>query len=114
MEMPAPAIDIVEEPDGYRLTAELPGMAETDVELTVTGETMTLKGEKKLETERKETNYTLAERCYGTFTRTFYLPDGVDRDNITAEFGKGVLTVRLPKTPAAAEEVRKVDVKAAA
>ena len=77
--MPSPAIDIVEEPTGYKLTAELPGMAEKDIELVVSGDAMTLKGEKKQETERKEKNYTLSERSYGSFQRTFTLPDGVDR-----------------------------------
>lgn len=113
-EMPSPAIDIVEEPSGYKLTAELPGMAEKDIELIVSGDTVTLKGEKKLETERKDKNYTLSERCYGSFQRSFTLPDGVDRDKISAEFGKGVLTVTLPKTPAAVAEPKKIDVKAAA
>jgi HSP20 family protein len=112
--MPSPAIDIVEEPAGYKLTAELPGMTEKDVELIVSGDTVTLKGEKKLEMERKDKNYTLSERTYGSFQRTFYLPDGVDRDKIAAEFGKGVLTVTLPKTPAAAATPKKIEVKAAA
>jgi HSP20 family protein len=113
-EMPSPAIDIVEEPAGYKLTAELPGMAEKDIELIVSGDTVTLKGEKKQETEHKDKNYTLSERSYGSFQRTFSLPDGVDRDKISAEFGKGVLTVTLPKTPAAAAEPKKIEVKAAA
>ena len=113
-EMPSPAIDIVEEPTCYKLTAELPGMAEKDVELVVSGDTMTLKGEKKQETERKEKNYTLSERSYGSFQRTFTLPDGIDRDKISADFGKGVLTITLPKTPAAVAEPKKIEVKAAA
>jgi HSP20 family protein len=113
-EMPSPAIDIVEEPTAYKLTAELPGMAEKDVELVMAGDTMTLKGEKKQETERKEKNYTLSERSYGSFQRTFTLPDGIDRDKISADFGKGVLTITLPKTPAAVAEPKKIEVKAAA
>ena len=113
-EMPSPAIDIVEEPTGYKLTAELPGMEEKDIELVVSGDTVTLKGEKKQETEHKDKNYTLSERSYGSFRRSFSLPDGVDRDRISAEFGKGVLTVQLPKTAAAVAEPKKIDVKAAA
>jgi len=113
-EMPSPAIDIVEDAKGYRLTAELPGMAEKDVELIVSGDSLTLKGEKKQETERKEKNYSLSERSYGSFERTFTLPEGVDRDKISADFGKGVLTVTLPKTPAAVAEPKKIEVKAAA
>lgn len=113
-EMPSPAMDIVEEPNGFRLTAELPGMAEKDIELVVSGDTVTLKGEKKQESERKDKNYTLSERCYGSFQRTFTLPEGVDRDKITAEFGKGVLTVTLPKTATAVAQSKKIEVKAAA
>jgi len=112
--MPAPAIDIVDEPNGYKLTAELPGMEEKDIELVVSGDTVTLKGEKKQESEQKDKNYTLSERCYGSFRRTFTLPDGVDREKISAEFGKGVLTVTMPKTPAAVVAPKKIDVKAAA
>jgi HSP20 family protein len=113
-EMPSPAIDIVEEPTGYKLTAELPGMAEKDIEVAVSGNTVTLKGEKKQESERKDKNYTLSERSYGSFQRTFTLPDGVDRDKISAEFSKGVLTLSLPKNSAAVAEPKKIEVKAAA
>jgi HSP20 family protein len=112
--MPAPAIDIVEDGNGYKLTAELPGMEEKDIELVLTGDTLTLKGEKKQESEHKEKNYTLSERSYGSFQRSFYLPEGVDRDKIDASFSKGVLTVALPKTAAAAAEPKKIEVKNAA
>jgi HSP20 family protein len=111
--VPSPAMDIVEEEKAYKLTAELPGMAESDIEVEVSGDTLTLKGEKKQETERKETNFSLSERCYGAFQRSFYLPDGVDRDKVTAEFAKGVLTVTLPKSEAS-EPARTIEVKAAA
>lgn len=114
MVMPNPAIDIAEDGKGYRLTAELPGMAEKDVEITVVNDMLTLKGEKKLETETKEKNYTLSERNYGAFERAFWLPEGVDRDHIEANFAKGVLTVLLPKLPAAANAPTKIEVKAAA
>jgi HSP20 family protein len=113
-EMTSPAIDIVEEPKGYKLTAELPGMSEQDIELAMSGDMLTLKGEKKQESDRKEKNYTLSERSYGSFERSFWLPDGVDRDKISASFSKGVLTVELPKTPVATVEPKKIDVKPAA
>ena len=114
MAMPAPAIDIAEDDKGFKLTAELPGMAEQDVEITVANDMLTLKGEKKLETETKEKNYTLSERNYGAFERAFWLPEGIDRDHIEANFAKGVLTVLLPKLPVAANTPTKVEVKAAA
>jgi HSP20 family protein len=111
--MPSPAMDIVEEDKDYKLTAELPGMAEKDIQVVVSGDTLTVKGEKKQETERKEKNYSLSERSYGSFQRTFYLPEGVDRDKIGAEFAKGVLTVTLPKSASAAKS-KTIEVKAAA
>jgi len=111
--LPTPAIDIVEEPTLYRMTAELPGMSEQEVELVLSGDTITLKGEKKQESEQKDKNYTMSERNYGAFQRSFSLPDGVDRDKIDASFAKGVLTVTLPKTMAASAQSKKIDVKAA-
>ena len=111
--VPSPAMDIIEEDKDYKLTAELPGMAEKDIQVMVTGDTLTLKGEKKQETERKEKNYSLSERSYGSFQRTFWLPEGVDRDKIAAEFAKGVLTVTLPKSESAAKS-KTIEVKAAA
>jgi HSP20 family protein len=112
--LPTPSVDIAEEAGDYKLTAELPGMSEKDIELVVSGDTLTLKGEKKAETERKEKNYTLSERTYGSFRRSFYLPQGIDREKIDATFSKGVLTVTLPKTAAAAAEQKKIKVKEAA
>lgn len=114
LEMPSPAVDIVEEPAGYRMTAELPGMTDKDIDLVVSGDTVTLKGEKKQETERNDKNYTLSERSYGSFLRSFYLPEGVDRDKISAEFSKGILTVTLPKAPGAVAETKKIEVKSVA
>jgi HSP20 family protein len=111
--LPTPSVDIAEEAADYKLTAELPGMSEKDIELVVSGNTLTLKGEKKGEAERKEKNYTLSERTYGSFRRSFYLPEGIDREKIDATFAKGVLTVTLPKTAAAAGEQKKIKVKEA-
>lgn len=112
--MPNPAIDIAEDDKGYRLTAELPGMTENDIEITVNDDMLTLKGEKKQEAEHKEKNYTLSERSYGAFQRSFWLPDSVDRGKIDASFAKGVLTVSLPKSATATAQPKKIEVKAAA
>jgi HSP20 family protein len=114
LSMPNPAIDVTEDADAYKLTAELPGMAEGDIEVALTDDTLTLKGEKKEEKEKKEKNYYLSERSYGAFRRSFALPDGVDRDKIGAEFAKGVLTVTLPKVAGVKTEPKKIEVKAAA
>ena len=114
LSMPAPAIDVIEDADAYKLTAELPGMAEGDIEVALTDEMLTIKGEKKEEKEKKEKNYYLSERSYGAFRRSFVLPDGVDRDKIGAEFAKGVLTVTMPKVAGVKPEPKKIEVKAAA
>ena len=112
--LPMPASDVTETDTAWRVTAELPGMSEKDVELALSGDTLTIKGEKREESTRKEANTTLCERSYGAFERSFLLPEGIDRDKIEAQFDKGVLTVTLPKTPAAQQQTRKIDVKPAA
>ena len=111
--MTMPAMDVSEDDKAYKLTAELPGLSEKDVEVTLTGDVVMLKGEKKLEHEEKGKNRYLSERSYGSFQRSFYLPDGVARDKVTAEFKDGVLTVMLPKTAEAQVPTKKVEVKAA-
>lgn len=105
------AIDLVETDKGYRLTAELPGLDEKDIEIALAGSTLTIKGEKKEEREEKEAEYFLSERRYGAFQRTLKLPEGVDTAKIEASFEKGVLTVELPKTPEAAKPERRIEVK---
>jgi HSP20 family protein len=112
--VPSPAVDITEDDAAYKVTAELPGMTDKEIEVVVSGDTLTLKGEKRQEKEHKETNFYLYERSYGSFQRSFYLPDGVDRDRIGADFAKGVLTVTLPKTAKAVEQQKKIEVKSAA
>jgi HSP20 family protein len=112
--MPSPAVDVSEDDAGYRITAELPGMSEKDVEVVTSGDTMTLKGEKRQEKEQQDKHFYLSERSYGSFQRSFHIPDGVDRDRIAADFAKGVLTVTMPKTAKAVAEQKKIEVKAAA
>ena len=106
--MPSPAVDITEDDSGYKVTAELPGMGEKEIEVAVAGDTLTLKGEKRQEKEQKEQNFYLSERSYGSFQRSFYVPEGVDRDKIAAEFSKGVLTVTMPKTVKAVSARRRL------
>jgi HSP20 family protein len=114
LSLPVPAVDVTEDTAGYKITAELPGMAETDIEVTMTDHTLTIKGEKKAEKEEKDKDYYLSERSYGAFRRSFALPEGIDGDKVGAEFTKGVLTVTLPKLAAVKVEPKKVEVKAAA
>ncbi len=111
--MPAPAVDIAEDDAAYKVTAELPGMSEKEIEVVVSGDVLTLKGEKRQEKEQKERNFYLSERSYGAFQRSFHVPEGADRDKIVAEFSKGVLTITMPKTAQAKQAEKKIEVKAA-
>jgi HSP20 family protein len=109
----APAVDVTEDDKAYKIAAELPGLDDKDIDVSVTGDTLTLKGEKRQEKKEKDKNWYVSERTYGSFQRTFALPDGVDRDKITAEFAKGILNVTLPKSPEAQKQQKKIEVKAA-
>ncbi len=109
--IPSPAVDINEDDKFFRLTAELPGMAEKDIEVSVSGNTLVIRGEKRQEKEQKEKGYYFSERSYGEFQRSFVLPDGVDGTKIEASMAKGVLTVTVPKNAEAAP--KKIEVKAA-
>jgi HSP20 family protein len=110
--LPTPAVDITEDDAAYKVTAELPGMAEKDIEVALSDDVLTIKGEKTAETEKKDENTYLSERCYGAFQRSFVVPGGVDSDKIKADFAKGVLTVTLPK--AAPAQKKTIEVKKAA
>lgn len=109
----APAVDVAEKETEYEITAELPGLDEKDVEVKLANGTLTIKGEKKESKEQREKDYYLSERRYGSFQRSFRVPEGVEADKIEASFAKGVLTVKLPKTAAARQAEKKIDVKAA-
>lgn len=108
----SPAVEVSEDDKCYRITAELPGLSEKDVEVTISGDSLLIKGEKRQEREDKQKNYHFSERSYGSFQRAFTLPEGIERDKIDAEFSKGVLTITLPKS-ADAQKQKKIEVKAA-
>jgi HSP20 family protein len=108
---PMPAIDMSEDENAYKITAELPGMEPKDIDVSVTGDMLMLKGEKRQEKEEKDKNYHFSERSYGSFQRSFELPASVDRNKIAADFSKGVLTLSLPKTAEAQKPAKKIDVK---
>jgi HSP20 family protein len=109
----APAMDLIEKDDAYEITAELPGLDDKNVEIKLSNRTLTIRGEKNEEKEDKQKDYYLSERRYGSFQRSFQLPEGVDADKIDANFVKGVLTVKLPKTAEAKKAEKKITVKAA-
>ena len=108
-----PAIDMSEDEKAYKISAELPGLDAKDVDVSVSGNTLLIKGEKLQEKEEKDKNYYFSERAYGSFQRTFELPASVDRDKISADVSKGVLTITLPKTPDAQKQQKKIEVKSA-
>jgi HSP20 family protein len=104
-----PAVDITESEKAYEITAELPGMDEKAIEVKVTDGSLTIKGEKQ---EEKE-DYYLHERRFGSFERSFDVPESVDLNKIDASFKKGILTVTLPKKAEAQKASKKIEVKAA-
>src|SRR5215469_16182769 len=109
----APAIDMSEDDKAYRISAELPGIDAKDIDVSVSGDTLILKGEKRQEKEEKDKNYHFSERSYGSFQRSFQLPSSIDRNKVTADFSKGVLTITLPKTAEARGPQKKIEVKSA-
>jgi len=94
------AVDIREENDAYFVDAEVPGLAAKDVQVDVEKNVLTIRGERKVEKEEGEGKYKRIERRYGSFSRSFTLPETVDADNISADLKDGVLALRLPKKEA--------------
>jgi HSP20 family protein len=105
-----PAIEMFEKDDKFMVKAELPGMKEEDIDVSVVGDTLTIKGERKAESEVKEEDYYCCERSYGSFTRSITLPSSVDAKNIEASYENGVLEISLPK--AAEVKPKKITVSA--
>lgn len=108
-----PAIDVKETETGLAVTAELPGMTEQDVELSIDDDVLTIKGEKKSESTKEEKGWHVQERSYGSFVRTLQLPFSPKPEDVTAEFTKGVLNVTVPKPPEAAKPTSRIEIKPA-
>ena len=94
-----PAVDIYEDENQLVLSAEVPGIDEKDVEIKIEDSTLIIQGERKMEKETKEENYHRIERSYGSFYRSFSLPNYIDQDKIHAEHENGVLKITMPKKP---------------
>src|SRR5262245_32811379 len=109
----SPAVDVVDKEKSYEITAEVPGMAPENLEVKLVNGRLVIKGEKKETTEEKHGETELSERRYGSFERTFSVPEGVDANKIEATLNAGVLTIALPKTTEAQKPVKKIEVKAA-
>ena len=105
----APQINVSESENEIRITAELPGVNENDVEITLNDDALVIRGEKKIERKDERENFHVVERSFGTFQRTLRLPFPVDPDQVRASFDNGVLTVTLPKS-AQRERSRKIQV----
>ena len=108
----APRIDIGEKDDEVVVSAELPGLDEKDIEVTLTDNVLSIRGERKLEKEEKERGYTYTERSYGSFERRIPLDVEVLSDKVSASFKNGVLTVTLPKSPTAQGRVKHIAIGA--
>ncbi len=106
----APSVDIYETEHEIVLKADLPGVNPSDVDVRVENNTLTLKGERRFEKEVKEDNYHRVERSYGSFARSFTLPNSVNPDKIEAHYESGVLRVTMPKREEAKPKQIKVDV----
>jgi len=107
----APSVDILEKEDEILIKAELPGIESRDVAVTIDNNVLTIKGERHLEKDVKKESYYRVERAYGSFSRSFVLPNTVDTGNVRAEYKDGLLTLVLPK--AATTKSRTVEIKAA-
>ena len=105
----SPAVDVAENDKEWTVRAELPGIDPKDLDVTVTGNQLVLSGEKRESSERKEKDFYHSETRYGSFRRTVPLPEGVDTENVDAEYANGVLTLRLKKTAPAA--TKRIEVK---
>jgi HSP20 family protein len=109
----APPVDVYEDEHNITLKIEVPGIEEKDIDVRVENNTLTVHGERKFEKEEKEENFRRVERQYGSFTRTFTLPQTVDSENIQADYDKGVLKVKLAKKAEAKPKQIKVNVGSA-
>lgn len=104
-----PSFDVKETKDAYVFTADLPGVKESDVDLSLTGNRLTISGKREEEKKEQDERWYAYERSYGAFSRSFTLPEGVDAEHVQAELKEGVLRVNVPKKPEA--KPRKIELK---
>src|SRR2546421_11551782 len=106
----APPVDIYEDEHNITLKIEVPGIDEKDIDVRIENNTLTVHGERKIEKEEKEENYRRVERQYGSFTRTFTLPNTIDTEHVSATYDKGVLKIKLAKKAEAKPKQVKVNI----
>jgi HSP20 family protein len=108
----APNIEISETDKAIEVSAEMPGLERKDVEISIDDDTLTIRGEKKIEENKQDKNVQLSERSYGVFLRVLQLPPGIDPSSVQATMSNGVLKITIPKP--AKSEPKKIEVKEAA
>jgi HSP20 family protein len=108
-----PTVDMTEDESSVQVTAELPGMDEKDIEINLTRDSLTIKGEKKTETEKGDKESYCMERSFGSFTRVLPIPADVNPDKVEAVFKKGVLNITLPKLVKEKKAQKKIQIKTA-
>ena len=106
-----PAADITETEDRVFVKAELPGIEEKDIDLSICGNLLTIRGEKKHLKEEKDENHYLGDRYYGSFRRTFHLPADIDQEHAEATFDKGILKISVPKMDESKTKKIEINVK---
>lgn len=106
-----PSVDIAENDNEFIVKAELPDVKKENIKVSVEDGTLSITGERKEEKEEKGTKFHRVERAYGRFERAFTLPDDADKEKITSEYKEGILTVHLPKNPAAKREAHQITVQ---
>ena len=104
-------LDVSETDKELTIAAELPGVDEKDVEVTLADDLLTIRGEKKREHTQRNGDYHMVERSYGSFARSLRLPFRVDQDKVEAKFEKGVLTISLPKPPEIQQSTKRIEIK---
>ena len=105
----APKVEVQENGKSYTINVELPGLDQKDVKVMVEGDVLTVSGDKHVERSDEKTHY--SERSYGSFTRAFTLPTDADREGISADFGKGVLTLHVPKAGEGGAKAKEIEIK---
>lgn len=106
-----PVMDLVERDEAYELTVEMPGIDGDDIDLRISDSTLSVRGEKETQRSEQEGSYHLSERSYGTVQRTIPLPEGIDRDLVTAKIENGLLRITLPKSADAKAAERRIEIK---
>jgi HSP20 family protein len=106
-----PAFEVRENKDSYTFKCDLPGVKKEDIEVTLTGNRLSISGKREAEQETKQDTYYAFERSYGSFVRVFTLPDGIDTEHLKSELKDGVLTLVVPKKPEA--QAKKIPIAAA-